>query len=109
MQSYKLYDPITKIIIISWGVHLLENEGWDGSVEKNKKIIDCVSHDDMTDEVVNIPHIIQILIPSTPRNAPHGATQTIVPPSASQATLLSTPRVQQTLMSMYVVVASLLL
>ena len=50
----------------------------------------------MTDEVVNIPHIIQIVIPSTPRNAPHGATQTIVPPSASQATLLSTPRVQQT-------------
>ena len=74
----------------------MENEGWDGSVEKTKKIIDCVSHDDMTDEVVNIPHIIQIIIPSTPRNAPHGATQTIVPPSTSQATLLSTPRVQQT-------------
>ena len=80
-----MYDPITKIIIFSRDVHFLENEGWDGNVEKNK-----------IDEVVNIPHIIQIIIPSTPRNAPHGTTQTIVPPSASQATLLSTPRVQQT-------------
>ena len=46
--------------------------------------------------MVNIPHISQIVILFTPRNAPHDATQTIVPPSASQDTLLSTPRVQQT-------------
>ena len=74
----------------------MENEGWDGSVEKNEKIIYFVSHDDMKDEVINIPHISQIIIPFTPRNAPHDTTQTIVPPSTSQDTLLSTPRVQQT-------------
>ena len=78
-----MYDPITKIIVISRNVQFLENEGWDGSVEKNEKIIDFVSHYDMTDDVFNIPHISQISIPSTPRNEPHDATQTIVPPSAS--------------------------
>ena len=78
-----MYDAITKIIIISHDVQFFENEGWDGSVEKNEKIIDFVSHYDMTDDVFNIPHIIQISIPSTTRNAPHDATQTIVPPSAS--------------------------
>jgi hypothetical protein len=33
----------------------MENEAWDGSVEKKVKIIDSMEHDDTEDEVVQTP------------------------------------------------------
>ena len=34
-KAYRLYDPITKEIIISKGVEFLENQSWDGSVDES--------------------------------------------------------------------------
>jgi hypothetical protein len=30
----------------------VENEAWDGSIERTVKILDTIGHDDMEDEVV---------------------------------------------------------
>ena len=47
-KSYKLYDPVTRKVIISSNVQFIENESWDGTIEKNVKIVSNVEHDDMT-------------------------------------------------------------
>jgi hypothetical protein len=44
----------------------VENEAWDGSIERIVKIIDVIKHDDMEDEVAQTPIIIQDVATSTP-------------------------------------------
>ena len=69
-KSYKLYDPIARKVIISRDVQFVENESWDGSVNINLKIVSNVDHDDMVEEVVQTPHVSQVvktpLTPMTP-------------------------------------------
>ena len=36
-KSYKLYDPVTRKVIISRDVQFVENESWDGTIENNFK------------------------------------------------------------------------
>ena len=55
-KSYKLYDPVTKKVIINRDVQFVENESWDGTVDINVKIVSNVDNDDMEEEVVQIPH-----------------------------------------------------
>ena len=66
-KAYKLYDPITRKVIISRDVQFFENKSWDGTVDINVKIVSNVDNDDMEEEVVQIPHISQpVTAPSTP-------------------------------------------
>ena len=66
-KAYKLYDPIVRKLIIIRNVQFVENESWDGTVEKNVKIVSNVEHDDMMEEVVQIPHASKpVAAPSTP-------------------------------------------
>ena len=92
-----MYDPIVRKVIISRDVQFVENESWDGTVEKNVKIVSNVEHDDMREEVVQIPCVIQLVAssstPMTPRHSSAQGTSTQV---KAQATSTSTPRVQQT-------------
>jgi hypothetical protein len=56
-KAYKLYDPIARKVIISRNVQFVENEAWDGSIERIVKIIDVIEHDDIEVEVFQTPII----------------------------------------------------
>ena len=90
-KAYKLYDPVTRKVIISRDVQFVENESWDGTVN----IVLNVDNDDMEEEVVQIPHVSQsVTAPSTPMTPRHGLTQGPLTQVAAQATSTSTPRGQ---------------
>ena len=90
-------DPIARKVIITCDVQFVKNESWDGTVEKNVKIVSNVEHDDMTEEVVQTPHASQpVGATSTPMIPRHGSTQGTSTQVAAQATPTSTPRGQQT-------------
>ena len=38
-KACKLYDPVTRKVIISRDVQFVENESWDGTIENNFKIV----------------------------------------------------------------------
>ena len=61
-KSYKLYDPVTRKVIISRDVQFIENESWDGTVDINVMIMSNVDNDDMEEEVVQTPHVSQPVI-----------------------------------------------
>ena len=66
-KAYKLYEPVARKVIISRDVQFVENESWDGTVEKNVNILSNVEHEDMTEEVVQIPQVNQsVTTPLTP-------------------------------------------
>ena len=80
-------------MIINRDVQFVENESWDGTVDINVKIVSNVDNDDMMEEVVQIPHVSQLVVaPSTPMTPRHGSTQGTSTQVAAQATLTSTPR-----------------
>ena len=54
-----MYDLAAKKVIISRDVQFVENESWDGTIEKNVKIVSTIEHDDMIEEVIQTPHVIQ--------------------------------------------------
>ena len=84
-------------MIISRDVQFVENETWDGTVDIYVKIVSNVNNDDMKEEVVQTPHVIQpVAAPSTPMTPRHGSTQGPLTQVAAQATPMSTPRGQQT-------------
>ena len=92
-----MYEPVTRKVIISRDVQFVENESWDGTVDINVKIVSNVDNDDMEEEVVQIPHVIQsVIAPSNPRTPRHGSGQGPLTQVASQATPTSTPRGQHT-------------
>ena len=96
-KAYKMYDPVTKKVIISRDVQFVENESWDGTVDTNVKIVSNIENDDMEEEVVQTQHVIQLVeAPSTPMTACHGSTQEPSTQVAAQATPTNTPRGQQT-------------
>ena len=60
-KAYKLYDPVARKVIISGDVQFVENESWDGTVDINVNIVSNVDNDDMAEEVVQTPHVIQLV------------------------------------------------
>ena len=51
-------------------------ESWDGTVDTNVNIVSNVDNDDMEEEVVQTPHVIQsVATPLTPMTPRHGSTQ----------------------------------
>ena len=66
-KAYKLYDPVARKVIISRDVQFFENESWDGTVKINVKIVLNVDNDDMTEQVVQTPHVRQpVVVPLNP-------------------------------------------
>lgn len=45
-KAYKLYNPLTKKVIIGKDVQFIEEEAWDGSLEKTVNVKECIPHDD---------------------------------------------------------------
>ena len=50
-KAYRLYNPSTKKFVISKDVQFIEEETWDGSIEKTVNVKSCLSHDDNEEEV----------------------------------------------------------
>ena len=57
-----MFDPVVRKVIISLDIQFVENESWDGTVEINVKIVLNVDNDDMTEEVVQTPHVSQSVV-----------------------------------------------
>ena len=92
-KAFKLYDIVTRKLIISRDVQFVLNEAWDGTLENNVNIVSTVEHDDMTEEVVQTPHVNQnIATSSTPRTPRNFSTQGTSIQVATQAMSTSTPR-----------------
>ena len=73
-KAYKLYDLVTRKVIISRDVHFVENESWDGTVNINVNIVSNVDNDDMEEEVVQTPYVSQPAVaPSTPMTPRYGS------------------------------------
>jgi len=65
----------------------MENEAWDGSVEKTVKIINAIVHDDTEEEVVQTPCTSQCTVTSTTGTAIQIPAQTtLVRSSGAQST-----------------------
>jgi len=45
-KGYRLYKPSTKKFMISRDVQFIEEEAWDGSIEKTVNLKSCLSHDE---------------------------------------------------------------
>ena len=45
-KAYKLYNPSTKKAVISRDVQFIEEEAWDGSLEKTVNVKTIVSHEE---------------------------------------------------------------
>jgi hypothetical protein len=89
-KAYKLYDFIARKVIISYDVQFMENEAWDGSIERIVGIIDAIVNDGIEEEVVKTPITSQSAVPGTVTQIP--AQTTLV----RYAGVQSTPRTQQT-------------
>ena len=73
-KAYKLYDHVTRKVIISRDVQYVENESWDGTIDMNVKFVSNVDNDGMAEEVVQTPHISQLVATSsTPMTSRHGS------------------------------------
>jgi hypothetical protein len=71
----------------------VENEAWNGSIEKKVKIIDAMDHEDNKDELFQAQTTREYVVPSTPSTATQITTHnTPVRTTGVQ----STPRVHQT-------------
>ena len=95
-KRYKWYDHVTRKVIINCNIEFVENGAWDGTIEKNVKIVSPVTHDDMRGEVVETTHVSQnVVVTSTSmtvRLVPAKSTSTQV---TTQATPVRTPRAQK--------------
>jgi len=90
-KAYTLYDPIARKLIINRDVQFVENEAWDGRIERTTKIIDAIGIDDIEDEVVQTLVVSQWIVPSTPGTMIQITTQTTLVRSVG---VQSTPRAQ---------------
>ena len=45
-KAYKLYNPLTKKVIICRDMQFIEEEAWDGSLEKTINVKACIPHED---------------------------------------------------------------
>eukprot|EP00253_Pinus_taeda_P036700 PITA_36700 len=53
-KAYRLYIPSTKKFFISRDVQFIEEEAWDGSIEKTVNVKNCLSHDEDDEEVAEM-------------------------------------------------------
>jgi len=53
-KAYRLYIPSTKKFFVSKDVQFIEEEAWDGSIEKTVNVKNCLSHDEDDEEMVEI-------------------------------------------------------
>lgn len=53
-KAYRLYIPSTKKIFVSRDVQFIEEEAWDGSIEKIVNVKNCLSHDEDDEEMAEI-------------------------------------------------------
>ena len=53
-KSYKLYNPLTNKVIIGRDVQFIEEEAWDGSLEKTINVKTCISHEDKEELIAEI-------------------------------------------------------
>eukprot|EP00253_Pinus_taeda_P013408 PITA_13408 len=53
-KAYRLYIPSTKKFFVSRDVQFIEEEAWDGSIEKTMNVKNCLSHDEDDDEMAEI-------------------------------------------------------
>ena len=80
-------------VIINRDVQFVENESWNGTVEKNVKIVSNVEYDEMTKEVIQIPLVSQSVTKSSTATTPqyssaHGTSSQL----AAKAMQTSTTR-----------------
>ena len=66
-KAYKLYNPSTKKLIVSRDVQFIEDEAWDGSLEKTVNVKACISHEDK--EEFKATSNSSIMTPSSPIQA----------------------------------------
>ena len=66
-KAYKLYNPSTKKVIISRDVKFIEEEAWDGSLEKTINVKACIPHEDKEELIA--PSNSSTVTPSTPIQA----------------------------------------
>ena len=66
-KAYRLYNPITKKLIISGDVEFLEEEAWDGTLDKTNKVASSVPEENKTQDVHSTT---QTDVPTTPTRAP---------------------------------------
>ena len=74
-KTYKLYNPSTKKLIVSRDVQFIEDEAWDGSLEKTVNVKTIVSHEEeeegtvgnnterggesvLSSNLINLPYLI---------------------------------------------------
>jgi hypothetical protein len=62
-----MYDPVTRKVIINQDVQFVENEAWDGKIEKIVSIINSIKHDETEEKVIKKPCTSHFAVPSTPR------------------------------------------
>eukprot|EP00253_Pinus_taeda_P033983 PITA_33983 len=53
-KAYRLYIPSTKNFFVSKDVQFIEEEAWDGSIEKTVNVKNCLSHDEDDEETAEI-------------------------------------------------------
>ena len=53
-KAYRLYIPSTKKFFVSRDVQFIEEEAWDGSIEKTMNVKNCLSHDEDDGEMAEI-------------------------------------------------------
>ena len=53
-KAYRLYIPSTKKFFFSRDVQFIEEEAWDGSIEKTVNVKNCLSHDEDEEEVAEM-------------------------------------------------------
>eukprot|EP00253_Pinus_taeda_P004978 PITA_04978 len=53
-KAYRLYIPYTKKFFVSRDVQFIEEEAWDGSIEKTVNVKNCLSHDEDDEEMAEM-------------------------------------------------------
>lgn len=82
-KAYRLYNPTTKKVIISRDVQFVEDEAWDGSIEKTVNISASIPQEEnAVSASINIPAIVT---PSTPIQAQQISPQ-VTPASTVRTT-----------------------
>ena len=66
-KSYKLYNPSTKKVIINRDVQFIEEEAWDGRLEKTVNVKAGIPHEDKDE--LTLASNYSIVTPSTPIQA----------------------------------------
>ena len=77
-KGYRLYNPSTKNFLISRDVQFIEEEAWDGSIEKTVNVKSYLSHDEDEGDMVEINNSSVAQPPPTQGNkgTPQAAART---------------------------------